>query len=283
MPELPEVETTRRGVAPHVVDRRVQQVVVREPRLRWPVSPRLARDLKGQRIVSVRRRAKYLLFESGAGTLIVHLGMSGSLRMVQADSAPRVHDHIDVVFEPADRSNELDALRFHDPRRFGAAIWTRTEPLKHKLLKDLGPEPVDCSYGDPESFDGEHLYANSRGRRGAVKNFIMDAHIVVGVGNIYASEALFLAGIHPRRPAGKVSLQRYVWLAQAIKRVLGDAIESGGTTLRDYVREDGTPGYFALHLRTYGREGAPCERCGTAIRREVIGQRSSFFCWRCQR
>ncbi|MGI9332564.1 MAG: bifunctional DNA-formamidopyrimidine glycosylase/DNA-(apurinic or apyrimidinic site) lyase [Gammaproteobacteria bacterium] len=289
MPELPEVETTRRGLAPHILDRRVRRVVVRESRLRWPISPRLATELKGQRLLSLERRAKYLLLGAHNGSLILHLGMSGSLRMVSADSVPREHDHVDIVLDGA---RGLNVLRFHDPRRFGAAIWTRAHPLKHKLLRDLGPEPVGPHWGGPDrrgpnyggpAFDGAHLHTLSRGRKVAVKNFIMDAHVVVGVGNIYASEALFLAGIRPHRPAGKISLQRYSWLARAIRRVLGDAIKAGGTTLRDYVREDGTPGYFALHLRAYDREGEPCERCGTAIRREIIGQRSSFFCGRCQR
>jgi formamidopyrimidine-DNA glycosylase len=271
VPELPEVETTRRGVAPHVEGRVIERVIVRERRLRWPVPARLADSLEGARIESVERRAKYLLFRTGPGTLILHLGMSGSLRIVGAGTPPETHDHIDLVLDSG------QALRLRDPRRFGSLHFTRRDPLQHKLLRDLGPEPLS------EAFDGARLWALSRGRRASVKTFIMDSHTVVGVGNIYASESLFLAGIHPNRPAGRISRARYEALSAAIKQVLAEAIAEGGTTLRDFVREDGQPGYFRIRLRVYEREGGECVRCGGLIRRRVIGQRASYFCPACQR
>lgn len=271
MPELPEVETTRRGIAPHLVGTRVEQVIVRDRRLRWPVPPALARGLGDQVIVDVSRRAKYLLLGSASGTAIVHLGMSGSLRLVDARQPPFAHDHVDLVLEGG------RALRYTDPRRFGCWLWTRTDPFRHSLLRDLGPEPLE------PGFDGEHLARLAHGRRSAVKSFIMDAHTVVGVGNIYASEALFLAGIHPSRAAGRVSAGRYDDLAEAIKKVLSSAIKAGGTTLRDYTSGDGSPGYFAVKLAVYGREGERCRRCDGLVRSKVIGQRSSFYCPDCQR
>ncbi len=271
MPELPEVETTRRGIAPLLEGRRVRAVEVREPRLRWPVPPALARELPGQPIESVSRRAKFLLVRSPAGHLILHLGMSGSLRVVSNNVPPEKHDHLDVVMEDG------RCLRLRDPRRFGAALWTTEDPLAHPLLRDLGPEPLQGG------FNAETLYRLSRSRRVAVKSFIMNSHVVAGVGNIYASEALFLAGIHPTRPAGRISRARYERLVEAVRRVLEDAITAGGTTLRDFVDSDGNPGYFARKLRVYGREGEPCETCGAPVRSRVIGQRSTFFCIRCQR
>jgi formamidopyrimidine-DNA glycosylase len=271
MPELPEVETARRGIAPHLVGRRVVRVVVRDPRLRWPVPPALARDLTGQVVTGVDRRAKYLLLRSDRGTAILHLGMSGSLRVVPAATAPRPHDHVDLVLEDG------HALRLTDPRRFGCLLWTRRDPRAHPLLAGLGPEPLG------PDFSGGHLYRATRGRRAAVKTVLMDARTVAGVGNIYANEALFIAGIHPARPAGRVSATRYERLAGAVRSVLAEAIAAGGTTLRDFVRVDGEPGYFAQNLRAYERDGQPCVTCGTPIRRRVIGQRASYFCPRCQR
>jgi formamidopyrimidine-DNA glycosylase len=271
VPELPEVETTRRGVAPHVEGQVVERVIVRERRLRWPVPAGLARTLEGARIDAVERRAKYLLFRSQPGTLILHLGMSGSLRIVTAGMPPETHDHVDLVLASG------QALRLRDPRRFGSIHFTQRDPLQHKLLQDLGPEPLS------DAFDGELLWRLSRGRRASVKSFIMDSHTVVGVGNIYASESLFLAGIHPNRPAGRISRPRYEALAGAIKQVLAEAIAEGGTTLRDFVREDGQPGYFRIKLRVYEREGGECVRCGGMVRRRVIGQRASYFCPVCQR
>ena len=271
MPELPEVETTRRGIAPLVHGRRVVSVDVREPRLRWPVSPALARDLPGQPLGVVSRRAKFLLVESPVGHLILHLGMSGSLRIVSRALSPDKHDHLDVIMDD-DR-----CLRLRDPRRFGAALWTRDDPLEHPLLRNLGPEPLE------DAFNAEWLHRLSRGRRIAVKSLLMNSRVVAGVGNIYASEALFLAGIHPGRSAGRISLTRYDRLVSAVRKVLADAIAAGGTTLRDFVASDGSPGYFSQHLRVYGRLDEACEQCGSPVRSRVIGQRSTFYCPRCQR
>ncbi len=271
MPELPEVEITRRGIAPHLLDRRVAGVAVREARLRWPVAPELSATLTGQRIQDVRRRGKYLLLDLERGTLILHLGMSGSLRVVPAATPPDRHDHLDLVLEGGDR------LRLRDPRRFGAVLWSAAPVQEHWLLRDLGPEPLE------ERFTPAYLYALSRKRHAAVKAFLMDSRVVVGVGNIYASESLFRAGIHPRRSCRRISAERYALLVEAVRTVLEAAIGEGGTSLRDFVREDGRPGYFARRLQVYGREGQPCPACGGAIRRATIGQRSSFFCSRCQR
>lgn len=270
MPELPEVETTLRGIAPHLEGHAITAVVARNRSLRWPVPVEVARA-EGQRVVGCRRRAKYLLIEMEAGGLMIHLGMSGSLRVCDADDAPRKHDHVDIVMDSG------LCVRFNDPRRFGALLWWDADPEAHELLRDLGPEPLS------ETFSGAHLWRLSRGRKGAVKSFIMDGHVVVGVGNIYASEALFMSGIHPARPAGRVSSARYDALAAAIRDVLAHAIRRGGTTLRDFVNSEGNPGYFAQELLVYEREGKPCFQCGTPIRRKVIGQRSSYYCVRCQR
>ncbi|MGE4406217.1 bifunctional DNA-formamidopyrimidine glycosylase/DNA-(apurinic or apyrimidinic site) lyase [Pseudomonas sp.] len=270
MPELPEVETTRRGIAPHLLGQRVSRVIVRDRRLRWPVPEDLDVRLSGQRIEAVERRAKYLLIRFQAGTLIAHLGMSGSLRLVDADLPPAKHEHVDLLLESG------QALRYTDPRRFGALLWS-DDPLNHVLLASLGPEPLG------EAFDGERLFRLSRGRSMAVKPFIMDNAVVVGVGNIYASEALFAAGIDPRRPAGSISRARYLKLAEAIKRILAMAIERGGTTLRDFVGGDGKPGYFQQELFVYGRGGEFCKRCGATLREIRLGQRASVYCGHCQR
>ena len=271
MPELPEVETTCRGIAPHLLGRRIEAVRIRERRLRWPVPRSLDRDLPGQKVLDLRRRAKYLLLETAAGTAILHLGMSGSLRLVAAGQAPERHDHLDLVLDSG------RCLRFRDPRRFGALLWTRRAPEQHRLLRDLGPEPLEAS------FDGGWLYQRSRGRRTAIKALIMDSRVVVGVGNIYANESLFRAGIHPARAAGRISRARCERLAAAIKAVLAEAIEAGGTTLRDFVDGDGRPGYFRQSLAVYDRADAPCPACGAAIRESRIAQRSTFHCPRCQR
>ncbi len=270
MPELPEVETTRRGIAPLMEGRTLRGLIVREARLRWPVTPTLKRLLPGQRIVAVARRAKYLLLRLDSGTLIVHLGMSGSLRILPADTPAGPHDHIDLLFD--DR-----CLRLRDPRRFGALLWTRRDPARHKLLRALGPEPFDAS------FNGEYLYRQARKRHGPVKTLIMDAKVVAGVGNIYASEALFRAGIHPQRPCNRIAQARFERLAETIKAVLAEAIAQGGTTLRDFQQADGQAGYFSVQLQVYEREGAPCPRCAAPIVRRRIGQRSSYFCGHCQR
>jgi len=271
MPELPEVETTRRGIEPHVQGQTVRDVIVRQPQLRWPVPKALARKLVAQKIDAVERRGKYLLMRTQAGTAILHLGMSGSLRIVDARVPPETHDHLDIVFTNG------QALRLRDPRRFGAALWTETDPLAHKLLEPLGPEPLS------DAFDTDYLYAKSRGRKGSIKEFIMNSHVVVGVGNIYASESLFRAGINPKRAAGRVSRARYEALVKAIKDVLVEAIKQGGTTLRDFVREDGQPGYFRIRLKVYDRAGEPCPVCGTPIKQLVQGQRSTYYCPVCQR
>lgn len=270
MPELPEVETTRRGIGPLVQGLEISAVKVREPRLRWPIPSCLHILLLGQHIECIQRRAKYLLFRTAPGTLIVHLGMSGSLRVVPAVTPPHKHDHFDLELA------RKQCLRLRDPRRFGAVLWTTDEPTAHPLLKGLGPEPLSLA------FDGEHLYNASRGRRLAVKSFIMDSRVVVGVGNIYASESLYRAGIHPCRQAGRISLARYHKLAQAIKDTLDKAIEAGGTTLRDFVNPYGDPGYFRMQLSAYDMANQPCARCATPIRHIVIGQRSSFYCPSCQ-
>jgi len=271
MPELPEVETTRRGIAPHVTGQVVTRVVVRNASLRWPVSPRLRTELSGRTVTGVGRRAKYLLLETAGGTLLLHLGMSGSLRLIAAGTAPGKHDHVDIEF--ADGS----ALRFTDPRRFGSLHWTRRPPERHRLLRDLGPEPLGTA------FTGEYLHRLSRGRKVAIKPLLMDSHVVVGIGNIYACEALYMAGIYPKRAAGRISRAQYDLLAEVIREVLCDAIDQGGTTLRDFVNGHGEPGYFRLHLNVYGKGGAPCISCRTPIREIRQGQRSTFFCPECQR
>ena len=269
MPELPEVETTRRGVAPWCLGEVVEALVVREPRLRWPVPQRLGQQLVGQRVEALDRRGKYLLFRTAAGSLLVHLGMSGSLRVVDAGQLPGRHDHIDILLQSG------ACLRYHDPRRFGCFLWLEPGEL-HPLLSQLGPEPLSGE------FDGDHLFRLSRGRTSAVKSFIMDAKVVVGVGNIYANEVLFLSGIHPRRAAGRVSQARYQILGNNIKQVLTSAIDQGGTTLRDFVGGDGKPGYFAQRLYVYGRGGEACKTCGSRLREIRLGQRTTVFCVTCQ-
>ena len=269
MPELPEVETTLRGIEPHLLNQRIARVVVRDPRLRWPVTTEV-KKAEGQQVKSLGRRGKYLLLNLEQGGLIIHLGMSGSLRVLEQFKAPDKHDHIDVQLE-----NGV-CLRFNDPRRFGAFLWVDGTMESHELLRNLGPEPLSAE------FTADYLYTCSRRRSLAIKNFIMNGHVVVGVGNIYASEALFMAGIHPQRAAGRISLQRYSGLVAAIRDVLEHAIRQGGTTLRDFVNSDGAPGYFARELLVYDRAGNDCFQCGAPIRQKVIGQRSSYYCPACQ-
>ncbi len=269
MPELPEVETSRRGIAPHIEGQTVAGVTIRDRRLRWPVEPGLERRLIGATIQSVGRRAKYLLIGTDRGSLILHLGMSGSVFVVDARTPAGVHDHVDIELASG------KALRLRDPRRFGSLHFSR-EPLAHPLLAHLGPEPLGAE------FTGTHLWARSRARRVAVKSFIMSPQIVVGVGNIYASEALFAAGIHPKRAAGRISPDRYERLAGAIRTVLENAIRAGGTTLRDYYGGNGEAGYFGQELAVYDREGLPCLHCRRPLRAAVIGQRSSYYCRYCQ-
>ncbi len=271
MPELPEVETTRRGISPHIQKHTVKKLIVRQPQLRWPVPDNLPRLLKGKTIESVERRAKYLLLHFSNGCAIVHLGMSGSLRLINADEPPMAHDHVDLVLDDG------NALRYTDPRRFGCWLWQGKKEPTHKLLASLGPEPLS------NAFDGEHLFQTSSGRKALVKTFVMDNKIVVGVGNIYANEALFAAGIRPDRHAGKISRQRYLLLAEEIKKVLTQAIALGGTTLRDFVGGDGKPGYFKQQLQVYGRGDQPCLSCKDPLKEIRLGQRSTVYCSRCQR
>ena len=269
MPELPEVETTRRGLAPHLLGRRIVAVQLRRAELRWPIAGEITRLLPGQRIGAIERRAKYLLLHSAAGSALIHLGMSGALRVLPQAQPPGPHDHYDL------RLDDARLLRYTDPRRFGCLLW-QAPGTQHPLLAGLGPEPL----GD--AFDGAYLWQQARGRRAPIKTFLMDQSVVVGVGNIYAAEALFAAGIHPLRPAGRVARARCDALADAVRRILAHAIERGGTTLRDFISPDGLPGYFEQELAVYGRAGAACRRCGTPIRSARIGQRSSFYCPRCQ-
>ena len=271
MPELPEVETTRRGIEPWLVGRRIDGLLVREWRLRWRVPRSLPGRIRGARIRSVGRRAKYLLIGTDAGTLILHLGMSGSLRVLDATAPPLAHDHVDLVLDSG------KCLRFNDPRRFGCLLFTDREPARHKLLAALAVEPLS------EEFNGEALWRRARGKRVSVKAFVMDSRTVAGVGNIYASEALFRAGIRPGLAAGRVSRARMEALVSAIRAVLTEAIGAGGTTLRDYVDASGMPGYFRQRLFVYERTGKACRRCGTAIRQFTQGARSTYWCPSCQR
>jgi formamidopyrimidine-DNA glycosylase len=271
MPELPEVETTRRGLLPQVVGKRIRGVVVRNASLRWPVPADLGERLRGERIRDVRRRAKYLLFDLGKGHLLVHLGMSGRLTLVPAGAPARKHDHVDIELEGT------RTLRFTDPRRFGAVLWLESPAERHALLKDLGMEPLD------KAFTGRALRERAMGRSVSIKQLLMNGRIVTGVGNIYASEALFRAGIDPGRSAGRISAARYERLADAVRVTLGRAIDAGGSTLRDFASAEGEPGYFQRKHAVYGREGKPCRHCKAPIRARRQGQRSTFYCPRCQK
>jgi formamidopyrimidine-DNA glycosylase len=269
MPELPEVEVTRRGLAPHVAGRIISAVTVREPRLRWPV-PQVILGLAGRTVKEIRRRGKYLLVDCGDGHLILHLGMSGSLRVLPLETPAQKHDHFDLVL--GDR-----LLRLRDPRRFGAVLWTADAPEAHPLLAHLGVEPLS------RALDHSHLYALTRAHRTSIKQFLMDARRIVGVGNIYASESLFRAGIDPRRRANSLSRERCAKLARAIKDTLRAAIRAGGSTLRDFVGADGAAGYFQSRYWVYDRAGLACRRCRARIRKIVQGTRASYFCPRCQK
>ena len=271
MPELPEVESTRRELARKVAGSVISEVVVRDRRLRWPVPAELPRKLARQTIGDIRRRAKYLLIGVGNGTALVHLGMSGSLRLLDAHTVPDVHDHIDIILDDG------RCVRYRDPRRFGCWLWIESDPARHRLLAHLGPEPLG-----PE-FHGERLHGQLRGRSAAIKNLLMDSRIVAGVGNIYANEALFIAGIDPRRAAGRVARRRIDRLVSAVREVLTVAVEAGGTTLRDYARTDGAAGEFMDRLNVYGRDGEPCPRCTAPIARTTLAQRSTWYCRNCQR
>jgi len=269
MPELPEVEITRLGLTPELEGRRITAVTLRRPDLRWPIPGEIALLLPGELILGVRRRAKYLLMDLAPGSALLHLGMSGSLRVLAGDEPPGRHDHVDIALDSG------RVMRFNDPRRFGSLLW---QPLgeTHALLRDLGPEPL----GD--QFDGNHLFRLSRGRQTSVKAFLMDQGTVVGVGNIYAAESLFQAGIAPGRPAGEVSRPRYHRLAAAVKEILAHAIRCGGTTFRDFIRPDGRPGYFEQELFVYGREGELCLTCGGILQNSRLGNRATVWCGHCQ-
>lgn len=268
MPELPEVEVSRLGIQPHIQDQKVTDVIVRNSNLRWPV-PEDVQILVGEQVTNVTRRAKYLLIETGKGSAILHLGMSGKLRVIDKEVPLVKHDHIDIVFD----NNKV--LRLNDPRRFGAFLWQEKGKV-HELLTQLGPEPLT------DDFYETLLFERSRGKTSSVKNFIMDNHIVVGVGNIYANESLFKAGIDPRKAAGKISKKRYSILTHFIKQTLEKAIEQGGTTLKDFTQTDGNPGYFAQELLVYGRAGKPCINCEQTLKEVKIGQRATVYCSSCQ-
>jgi len=270
VPELPEVETTLRGIKPWICDRVLETVQIHNRQLRWPVPELLTEKIQGQRLQNLYRRGKYLLFEFPTGTMLVHLGMSGSLRLTSAGEALRKHDHLQWIFD-----ND-HCLRLEDPRRFGCVLFT-TDPEHHPLLESLGPEPFDTL------FDGNWLYRQAARRRIAVKSFIMDQRVVVGVGNIYACEALFEAGIDPRRHCNRISEQRYRRLTTAIRDTLEQAIQAGGTTLRDFHQADGQPGYFTRQLQVYGRDRCACPRCQQPLRQRIIAQRASYYCGECQK
>ncbi len=271
MPELPEVETTRLGLLPHLKGAMIDELVVRNARLRWPIQTDLAAIIRGASIDNITRRAKYLLLDCGRGHLIIHLGMSGSLRLVLADAPPAKHDHYDIVL------TSRQIVRFTDPRRFGSLHWTAETPANHKLLVELGVEPLSAA------FTGTALFKAARGRSASIKQFLMDQHHVVGVGNIYVNEALFRAGVRPQAPAGRVGLARCERIAAAIKHTLNLALKAGGSTLQNFVNSDGEPGSFQLSYRVYDRADQPCFRCGATIRTLRQGQRSTFYCATCQR
>lgn len=270
MPELPEVETTRLGLLPHLQGRRITGVSLRRLDLRWPIPEQVTRQLPGQAIVAVRRRAKYLLIDTPPGSALLHLGMSGVLRVLPSDTVVGRHDHVDIALDSG------RVLRFTDPRRFGCLLWQPVDTV-HPLLQGLGPEPLS------DDFSGDYLYARAHGRQAPVKTFVMDQAVVVGVGNIYAAESLFLAGIAPERAAGRISRARYQRLADAVRSILGAAITCGGTTLRDFLAPDGLPGYFEQELRVYGREGQPCTVCGKRLQGSRLGNRATVWCPHCQR
>ena len=270
MPELPEVETSRRGISPYILNNPIIRVQIHQPRLRWPIPQDLGKQLQGQQFTEIERRAKYLLCHTAETTLLLHLGMSGSLRILEQEVPRLKHDHIEWHFQSG------HILRFNDPRRFGAVLSCPATDT-HPLLAKLGPEPLS------DAFDGDYLYQQSRKRKAAVKTYIMDNQVVVGVGNIYASESLFMAGIDPRRPANQVSLKEYLCLSQHIKQILAQAIRLGGSTLRDFVNSDGKPGYFQQTLNVYSRDGQDCKQCQQPLQLTRLGQRASVYCPQCQR
>lgn len=269
MPELPEVETSRRGISPHIIKKKITAIAIRQSQLRWPITENLAQLLVDKILLSVQRRAKYLLLNFDNGTLLIHLGMSGSLRICPIETPFKKHEHADIVFQNC-------LLRYTDPRRFGAILWLGNEPLQHALLKHLGPEPLS------EEFSGKYLYEQAKNRKLPVKQFIMEQQVVTGVGNIYATEALFSAGIKPTRSANNISLKRYQRLAEAIKMILEIAIKQGGTTLKDFTGGDGKPGYFQQTLNIYGKSGELCPKCETPLKSIKLAARNSVYCANCQ-
>lgn len=273
MPELPEVETTKNGILPHVKNQKISEIIIRQSSLRWPVpKSKLKTNLVNKKILGIKRRAKYLIFYlEGENNFLVHLGMSGSLCITDQAQEIKKHDHIDIVLS----NNKI--IRYHDPRRFGSFLWAGHNPLEHKLLKNLGPEPLSFD------FSGNYLYEKAKSRSVNIKNFIMNQQIVVGVGNIYACESLFLAKINPKTPANKVSLSRYEELAKHIKKTLESSIKQGGTTLKDFTHSDGKAGYFKQKLKVYDKYNEPCLSCKTLIKKIVLGQRSTFYCNNCQK
>lgn len=271
MPELPEVETTLKGIQPYIENQRIKNLVVRHYGLRWPIQKNISQILKNKVILKITRRAKYLLFQVDSGVIILHLGMSGSLRLLTKEVPPKKHDHVDIVL-----SNNM-ILRFTDPRRFGALLWADQDPALHPLLKNLGPEPFD------RKFSGAYLWQVSRKRNAPIKALVMNNKIVVGVGNIYATEALFLSEIHPEMPANQLSKMQCQKLVAVIKQVLRKAIKAGGTTLKDFVNSDGKPGYFTQYLKVYGRAGMLCVRCHDTLKSLRVGQRSTVYCPTCQK
>lgn len=270
MPELPEVETSRRGISPHIIGSTICDITIRQAQLRWKIPDDLLNYLQGKELLSVDRRAKYLLLNFTSGTLLIHLGMSGSLRICEPQAVVEKHDHVDFIF-----NNCL--LRYTDPRRFGAILWLGLTPLDSSLLNHLGPEPLS------DAFSGEHLFELAGKRKIPVKQFIMDQKVVTGVGNIYATEALFMAGISPVRAAGNISLKRYQVLALAIKQILEEAIKQGGTTLKDFVGGDGKPGYFQQTLHIYGKTGSDCPKCKSPLKSLKLASRNSVYCSTCQK
>lgn len=270
MPELPEVETSLRGIKPHINHQIIASIHIRQTHLRWPIPANLAAQLKNQRLNDIQRRGKYLLLSFNNGTLIIHLGMSGKLRVLTSDVPAQKHDHVDLVFKPD------ICLRYTDPRRFGAILFTTDDPLNHPLLKKMGPEPLS------RHFTGDYLWERAKGKKTAVKSYVMDSSVVAGVGNIYATEALFAAGIRPDKQAGKVTQTQFIQLAAAIKTILKQAIKKGGTTLNDFTQSDGKPGYFSIELQAYGHAGDPCPRCHKPLKLSRLGQRATVYCSSCQ-
>jgi len=269
MPELPEVETSCRGIEPHAKGEKIMSVCVRQPKLRWPVDPNLSELVANQKIEGVKRRAKYLQLQTEKGDLLIHLGMSGSLKIV-TDQAVTKHDHLDILLSNG------KIIRFNDPRRFGCVLFNQ-QGRQHPLLINLGPEPLS------DDFNAAYLQQKAKTRKGAIKNFIMNAQIVVGVGNIYAAESLFMSGIHPNRAANRVSFKRLTELVSMIKMVLEKAILAGGSSLKDFTGSDGKPGYFQQELLVYGRQNLPCVQCETSLKNLIIGQRASVYCPHCQK